>query len=201
MRLDDAALDQLFRNARTHNAWLDKPVPDSLLVELHDLMKWGPTSANCWPLRVVFVKSPAAKARLVRRQRCADRGHRLSQQQPAGRRLHPRCAADAVVGLSVRDGDRPPVAGHRAANAASPTLRPTTVDGTRAVAVGCQGVPHQKTSPPRHQEHKGSPRTMGCKKDPIHPEGDGAFLDRILAPLGALGVLVVKQIHNFPEVA
>jgi|YNPNPStandDraft_1061719.scaffolds.fasta_scaffold23506_2 3-hydroxypropanoate dehydrogenase len=65
MRLDDAALDQLFRNARTHNAWLDKPVPDSLLVELHDLMKWGPTSANCWPLRVVFVKSPAAKARLI----------------------------------------------------------------------------------------------------------------------------------------
>lgn len=65
MRLDDAALDQLFRNARTHNAWLDKPVPDSLLVELHELMKWGPTSANCWPLRVVFIKSPEAKARLI----------------------------------------------------------------------------------------------------------------------------------------
>ncbi len=65
MRLDDAALDQLFRNARTYNAWLDKPVPDSLLVELHELMKWGPTSANCWPLRVVYVKSPEAKARLI----------------------------------------------------------------------------------------------------------------------------------------
>lgn len=65
MRLDDAALDQLFRNARTHNAWLDKPVPDSLLVELHELMKWGPTSANCWPLRVIFIKSPEAKARLI----------------------------------------------------------------------------------------------------------------------------------------
>ncbi|WP_126444818.1 malonic semialdehyde reductase [Sulfuricystis multivorans] len=65
MKLDDAALDQLFRNARTHNAWLDKPVPDSLLVELHELMKWGPTSANCWPLRVVYVKSAQAKARLV----------------------------------------------------------------------------------------------------------------------------------------
>lgn len=63
--LDAAALDQLFRNARTHNAWLDQPVPDSLLAELHDLMKWGPTSANCWPLRVVYVKSPAAKARLL----------------------------------------------------------------------------------------------------------------------------------------
>lgn len=65
MPLDAAALDLLFRNARTHNGWLAKPVPDSLLAELHDLMKWGPTSANCWPLRVVFVKSPEAKARLV----------------------------------------------------------------------------------------------------------------------------------------
>jgi len=65
MTLAAAALDQLFRNARTHNAWQDKPVPDSLLTELHDLMKWGPTSANCWPLRVVYVKSPEAKARLL----------------------------------------------------------------------------------------------------------------------------------------
>lgn len=65
MKLDDNALDLLFRNARTHNGWLDKPVPDSLLAELHDLMKWGPTSANCWPLRVVHVRSPEAKARLV----------------------------------------------------------------------------------------------------------------------------------------
>lgn len=65
MKLDDAALDQLFRTARTHNGWLDKPVPDALLAELHELMKWGPTSANCWPLRIVYVKSPEAKARLV----------------------------------------------------------------------------------------------------------------------------------------
>lgn len=65
MKLDAAALDQLFRSARTHNGWLDRPVPDSLLAELHDLMKWGPTSANCWPLRTVFVKSAEAKARLV----------------------------------------------------------------------------------------------------------------------------------------
>lgn len=65
MSLDAAALDQLFRNARTHNGWLDKPVSDNLLAELHDLMKWAPTSANCWPLRVVFLKSPEAKARLM----------------------------------------------------------------------------------------------------------------------------------------
>lgn len=65
MPIAAAALDQIFRTARTHNGWLDKPVADSLLGELHDLMKWGPTSANCWPLRVVYVKSPQAKARLL----------------------------------------------------------------------------------------------------------------------------------------
>lgn len=65
MKLDSATLDQLFNSARTHNAWQNKAVSDSLLAELHDLMKWGPTSANCWPLRTVFVKSPKAKARLV----------------------------------------------------------------------------------------------------------------------------------------
>lgn len=63
--LDPAALDLLFRTARSQNAWQDKPVPDSLLRELHDLMKWGPTSANCWPLRVVYVQSAEAKARLI----------------------------------------------------------------------------------------------------------------------------------------
>jgi len=65
MKLDAATLDQLFRNARTHNGWLAQPVTDALIMQLHDLMKWGPTSANCWPLRTVFVKSPEAKARLV----------------------------------------------------------------------------------------------------------------------------------------
>jgi 3-hydroxypropanoate dehydrogenase len=62
--IDQSALDQLFLSARTHNAWLDKPVPDELLVKIVDLMKLGPTSANCEPARLVFVKSPEAKARL-----------------------------------------------------------------------------------------------------------------------------------------
>lgn len=64
-RLDDAALDQLFRAARTHNAWLPKPVSEDILRALYDLMKWGPTSANSCPLRIVFVRSPEAKERLV----------------------------------------------------------------------------------------------------------------------------------------
>lgn len=60
-----AALDQLFFNARTHNAWLDKPVGDDTLREIFDIMKWAPTSANISPLRVVFVRSPEAKAKLL----------------------------------------------------------------------------------------------------------------------------------------
>ncbi len=62
--LDDVSLDILFREARTHSAWLDTPVPDSLLEEIYDLAKMGATSANCCPMRVVFVVSKAAKERL-----------------------------------------------------------------------------------------------------------------------------------------
>ena len=58
------ALDQIFLKARTHNAWLKKDVPDALLRQVVDLCKIGPTSANCSPARFVFVKSPAAKAKL-----------------------------------------------------------------------------------------------------------------------------------------
>jgi 3-hydroxypropanoate dehydrogenase len=63
-KLPDASLDQLFRNARTRGAWHDKDVPDSLLHELVDLVKLGPTSSNCSPARFVFVKSREAKERL-----------------------------------------------------------------------------------------------------------------------------------------
>ncbi len=63
--LPKASLDQLFLEARTHNAWLDEPVSDATLHELHDLVKWGPTAVNGSPLRVVFVRSSEAKARLL----------------------------------------------------------------------------------------------------------------------------------------
>lgn len=62
--LDGPALDQIFWQARTHNAWQDRPVPDSLLRRLWETARMGPTSANCQPMRVVFVKSTAAKEKL-----------------------------------------------------------------------------------------------------------------------------------------
>ena len=62
--LSQQALDTLFFQARTHNEWLDKPVDDALLQQVWELARMGPTSANCSPMRIVFVKSPEAKARL-----------------------------------------------------------------------------------------------------------------------------------------
>ncbi len=62
--LSDAALDRIFRNARTHTHWQEREVSDVLLQAVFDLAKMGPTSANCSPMRVVFVKSPEAKERL-----------------------------------------------------------------------------------------------------------------------------------------
>jgi 3-hydroxypropanoate dehydrogenase len=57
-------LDLIFRNARTHNVWQDRPVEDALLRQVYDLARLGPTSANMSPMRVVFVKSREAKEKL-----------------------------------------------------------------------------------------------------------------------------------------
>ena len=64
MRLDDTALDQLFRNARTANGFTDQPVSDELLRQVYELAALGPTSMNCQPARYVFVRTPEGKARL-----------------------------------------------------------------------------------------------------------------------------------------
>lgn len=62
--LSDAALAQLFTEARTFSHWLDRPVPESLLREVYALARFGATSANCQPGRFWFIASPEAKARL-----------------------------------------------------------------------------------------------------------------------------------------
>ena len=63
--LSEEALKQILTEARTHNVWLPEPVSDESLVEIYDLMKWGPTSANSSPARIVFVKSKEAKEKLL----------------------------------------------------------------------------------------------------------------------------------------
>ena len=87
--LDDAALDTLFREARTHTHWLPKPVDDALLRRVYDLAKFGPTSANMCPMRVVFVKSPEAKEKL---RSCLDAGN-------VGKTM--AAPVTAVVGMDV----------------------------------------------------------------------------------------------------
>jgi nitroreductase len=57
--------ETLFTDARTHNGFTDEPVSDAQLRAIYDLMKWAPTSANSSPARIVFVRSPAAKAKLL----------------------------------------------------------------------------------------------------------------------------------------
>src|SRR4029077_12310933 len=63
--LSAQALDQLFRDARSHDVFLPEPVSDKQLRALYDLAKWGPTTANSQPQRILFLRSEQAKARLL----------------------------------------------------------------------------------------------------------------------------------------
>jgi 3-hydroxypropanoate dehydrogenase len=66
-KVSEAALDQLLRAARTRNGWTDRPVSEQQIRELYDLVRMGPTSANCSPARFVWVRSEEGKARLAAR--------------------------------------------------------------------------------------------------------------------------------------
>jgi len=63
-KIAEACLNQLFNDARTHNKWWDKPVTTDTLKEIYSLMCLGPTSANCSPLRILFLRTKEAKERL-----------------------------------------------------------------------------------------------------------------------------------------
>jgi 3-hydroxypropanoate dehydrogenase len=95
-RLDDGALRQLFLDARTHRAWLAIEVPDAVLNELVDLMKWGPTASNSLPARIIFVRSKAAKERL--------RPH-MSEGNRERTMLAPACA---IIGYDAKFYEHPP---------------------------------------------------------------------------------------------
>jgi 3-hydroxypropanoate dehydrogenase len=63
-KIDEKALDTLFREARTYSKWLPRAVPDETLRDLYEVLKWAPTSANAAPARFAFVRSKEAKERL-----------------------------------------------------------------------------------------------------------------------------------------
>ena len=64
MIADEKALDLILRKARSHGDFLDRPVPEALLREAHELMKWGPTTANSQPMRVVYLRSKETREKL-----------------------------------------------------------------------------------------------------------------------------------------
>lgn len=86
----DECLDLLFRQARTHTAWLDKPVDDALLRQVYDLARMGPTSANMCPMRIVFVKSAEAKEKLK------------PTLDPGNVEKTMRAPVTAIVGMDIR---------------------------------------------------------------------------------------------------
>jgi 3-hydroxypropanoate dehydrogenase len=95
-QLDDTALDTLFRAARSYNRWAAESVPESKLRALYELLKWGPTSANCCPARFLFVVSPAAKAKLLG---CVSPGNVVKVEQ---------APVTAIIGMDERFHEKIP---------------------------------------------------------------------------------------------
>jgi 3-hydroxypropanoate dehydrogenase len=94
--LDSAGFDLLFREARSYNRWSPEPIPETKLRELYDLLKLGPTSANCCPARFVFVSSPEAKKKLIE---CVIEGNHVKVQQ---------APVTVIVGLDEKFYDKVP---------------------------------------------------------------------------------------------
>ena len=88
--INPAARETLFTGARTHNGWQNLPVSDETLREIYDLMKWGPTSANCSPARIVFVRSAEGKEKL-----------RGALQRQSGKNAHRAGHGDCCLGQRV----------------------------------------------------------------------------------------------------
>jgi nitroreductase len=95
--LTDHALNQLFRQARSFNYWLDRPVTDEQLRQLYELVKFGPTASNSCPARFVFVKSAEAKERL---KPCLDEGN-VNKSMTA--------PAVAIIGMDLEFYEKFPV--------------------------------------------------------------------------------------------
>lgn len=93
----DLSIERLFTQARTQNGYLDRPVSDDTLRQLHELVKWGPTAANSQPARLAFVRTAEAKARLVA---CMSAGNVAKVQQ---------APVTVIVGMDLEFHHRLPV--------------------------------------------------------------------------------------------
>ena len=92
----NVSTEQLFTAARTHNGFAPDTIPEARLRELYDLMKWGPTSANCSPARFIFVTSPEAKDKLVP---CMSPGNQAKTRQ---------APVTAIIGMDMAFYDKLP---------------------------------------------------------------------------------------------
>src|SRR6266852_558950 len=90
------SVGQIFTEARTQNGFFDVPVPDERLVQLYELLKWGPTSLNSSPARFIFVRTPEAKRRLVQ---CMSPGNVEKVRQ---------APVTAIIGMDLSFHDRLP---------------------------------------------------------------------------------------------
>lgn len=94
--LSDKDLDTIFRQARSYNRWSEQPVSPVQIRALYDLMRMGPTSANCSPARLVFVSSPDAKARLAE---CVSLGNKVKVET---------APVTAIIGYDLKFYDKIP---------------------------------------------------------------------------------------------
>ena len=167
--LSDEALDQLFRTARSYSYWLKKPVSDDTLRRLYELMKWGPTSANGSPARILFLRTPEAKQRLI------------PALSPANVEKVRTAPVTAIIGYDLRFYDRMPelypnAPGYRDVFANSPELAEVTarrnsslqgaylIVAARALGLDCgplSGFDNAKVD----QEFFGSGRNAGEPSD------------------------------------
>ncbi len=95
--MTDSAADILFTRARTYNRWSSTPVSAEDIRRIFELMKWGPTSANCSPVRFVFVSSAEAKAGLVG---CVSKNNQVKVQQ---------APVTAIIGMDEKFADQLPM--------------------------------------------------------------------------------------------
>jgi 3-hydroxypropanoate dehydrogenase len=150
--LMNTSTDQLFTQARTQNAYLDRPLPDTLVQALYELLKWGPTSANCSPARFVFVRSAQAKAKLAACVLPANQAKVLS------------APVTAIIGMDMAFYEQlPALFPHTDARAwfvgntaliDSTALRNSSLQGAylmmaaRALGLGCAGTPWSRRHSP-----------------------------------------------------
>ena len=148
---DDKTLDLLLRKARTHSDFTDQPVTDEVLRAAHELMKWGPTSANSQPMRILYLRSKESREKVARRE--VGLAH---EGAPAVRRDRVRDLVRAFAGVAVREQHHGALGGIRLGDG---TPDPAARAGHDGMQTGQPAGPVQSMSPPWSPSPPRPPRT------------------------------------------